>query len=458
MTNANFASMIMDEISDIVYLADLETYELIYINNTTLNILGNPKEKDWKGKKCYQTLQNQPKPCPFCTNHLLRCNEYYIWEYYNQSLDRYFSIKDKIILLGEQRVRLEIATDITAQALTDKQLRQKLLEEQTLVSCVQTLNEGSNGKESINHLLQIVGTYHKAERAYIFEFNGNIINNTYEWCREDISPQIHNLQNVPIETVERWFEQFKRSGDFYISSLGKNVDKDSLEYKILDSQGIESLMAAALWQDNEIIGFVGVDNPTVNTEGMFLMRSVTSFITNDLYKRKMMEKLTALSYTDALTGTGNRHDYYRVINGFSNNPPASLGIIFLDINGLKIVNDTYGHKQGDYLIKHLAKALLSIFMEYVYRIGGDEFVVLCQNMSQEDFLEKVAALRRLVETDKGLPVSMGISWEKGTVDVARQITCADGLMYEEKQQYYARLSKEKNKGKYCHRAIQDEDK
>lgn len=436
MTNNDISAMIVAESNDIIYIADPETYKLIYLNQAALKILGNPPREDWYLKPCYQILQNMEAPCPFCNNHKLTTDKYYIWDHYNQQLDRYFTIKDKLILIDGKAVRLELATDITNRELSNQKLRHKLEEVQTLVSCIQTLNEDTDTRKAINRLLQIIGSYHHAERAYIFEFTDKFISNTYEWCKSGILPQIDNLQNLPIESVDRWMEQFQENGEFFITSLGKTVDKDSLEYEILEPQGIESLMAAPIWYKNKVVGFLGVDNPTVNTDSMTLLRSAASFIINDIGKRKLMEQLTRLSYTDSLTGTGNRHDYIRMLNTLEAAPPSSLGIIFLDINGLKATNDTYGHKCGDALIQHTANVLLQIFPHSVYRIGGDEFVVICTGISEKEFNDKVERITRSSKEDSKLNISMGISWQDTDINISRQVAYTDELMYANKRNYY----------------------
>jgi len=117
--------------------------------------------------------------------------------------------------------------------------------------------------DDIDAILKNVANFYDADRAYVFEFSNDrkTLDNTYEWCKEGIEPQIDNLQAVPYESVEVWVEEFERVGAFFISALDKDVDANSLTYEILEPQGIDSLIAAPIFRDNEIIGFIGVDNP-----------------------------------------------------------------------------------------------------------------------------------------------------------------------------------------------------
>lgn len=108
----------------------------------------------------------------------------------------------------------------------------------------------------------------------------------------------------------------------------------------------------------------------------------------------------------------------------------------MDLNGLKIINDTYGHTYGDEMLKRIAEILINTFKEDVFRIGGDEFVVVCNNTSEEKFKEDIKYLRKIIDLDKDLSVSIGTDWNTGKIMVDKQIARADKLMYAEKKNYY----------------------
>lgn len=116
---------VLDSLDALVYVADMETYELLFLNKYALNIFG-----DITGKICWQSLQNgQTAPCVFCTNNQLLNNdgtpgEPVIWEFQNTINQRWYLIQDSAIKWMDGRiVRLEIATDITKNKETENQLR-----------------------------------------------------------------------------------------------------------------------------------------------------------------------------------------------------------------------------------------------------------------------------------------------------------------------------------------------
>ena len=103
-------------------------------------------------------------------------------------------------------------------------------------------------EQTLNSILENIAGYYDADRAYIFEMDqkSEVFNNTFEWCREGISPEIDNLQNIPFDGLDCWFEAFEEEGEFYISSLSEDFVPGSKTYEILKPQGIESLMADGL--------------------------------------------------------------------------------------------------------------------------------------------------------------------------------------------------------------------
>ena len=177
--------------------------------------------------------------------------------------------------------------DITTQ-------EDQLLLQGRLLECIRTLRFGSDVAASIQHLLQIVGEFHDANRAYIFEYDrpAGLVSNTYEWCREGVTQEIDNLQNIPLEVVARWEDLFDEGGNVSITILDSEVDKESEEYQILADQGIQSLMVAPIQIDDERVGFIGVDDPREFARSVTLLQSVADLIGDDIQKRHLLRTAT----------------------------------------------------------------------------------------------------------------------------------------------------------------------
>ena len=161
-------------------------------------------------------------------------------------------------------------------------------------------------------------------------------------------------------------------------------------------------------------------------------------------------KLSELAVTDAMTSAGNKTAYIaktRSLDEQIRQGTASFTVFVFDVNGLKAINDTFGHERGDLAISDTANVLKSVFgIENLYRIGGDEFIAIVGGMSQAELervfreLEDAIARQNQAERPYGVPlaVSKGAAiyspGEDGEyLEVFRR---ADTAMYQDKKAYY----------------------
>lgn len=191
-----------------------------------------------------------------------------------------------------------------------------------------------------------------------------------------------------------------------------------------------------MFNGGKLVGFIGVDNPAVAYLHYGLLEQVSSFIVNDFQKRLLVEKLQVLSYKDSLTGVCNRTSYIKYLDELKNNCDGSLGVVFIDINGLKKANDSRGHDYGDQMIIAIGNLLQRTFTEKVFRVGGDEFVVICPGITHAEFMAKEAALRLFAQENSKIKFSLGAVWTDKVVSVNELVNSADKAMYAEKRDYY----------------------
>ena len=295
-----------------------------------------------------------------------------------------------------------------------------------------------NASVAIDLFLAHLGKSIQCDRIYIFEGRkGNPVDNTYEWCAEGVSSEKDFLQQVPFEAVSWWYETFETQNNLIIKNIEDLKEKEPLTYEYLKPQNINALVAAPLKKGDEILGFFGVDNPSEQMfhSIMYIVGIVSNFIVSLLEKKELMNKLERLSYKDHLTGVSNRHALNEYIE--KNRILKNLGIVYCDVLGLKRVNDSQGHSAGDELLIRAAKCLRTFFrMNDIYRIGGDEFLVICAEVEEHIFMKRVEELReRMGEFD--IKMSLGVLWKASVKDADQALAEADALMYEEKRAYYA---------------------
>lgn len=153
----------------------------------------------------------------------------------------------------------------------------------------------TGGLHSLESILLEVGQFFDADRAYIFEFDEarTSISNTYEWCAEGITPEIDNLQELPMSAATMWLDGFKKDGHIFINDLEKEYDHESVLYSILKPQGIHSLMVVPMMVHGEVVGFIGVDNPCTNMDKSLFLSVVAASCYSEIAhnKRILSEKL-----------------------------------------------------------------------------------------------------------------------------------------------------------------------
>ena len=106
----------LEPLHEIVYMADMDTYELYYMNGQARRCFGLEPDEPLEGEKCYALLQGRDTPCPFCTNDKLQCGAFYEWVYYNSALQRHFAVKDTMVQQEDRRIRVELSFDMSTEA------------------------------------------------------------------------------------------------------------------------------------------------------------------------------------------------------------------------------------------------------------------------------------------------------------------------------------------------------
>jgi diguanylate cyclase (GGDEF)-like protein len=159
------------------------------------------------------------------------------------------------------------------------------------------------------------------------------------------------------------------------------------------------------------------------------------FITSLLRRRDLMQRLERLSYYDQLTGFFNRHGMDQYLSDMSKE--GSIGVIYGDVTGLKEVNDNLGHKSGDALLIRACKCIKNIFpYEALFRIGGDEFLIICAGISKDELMEHISQLKEELAKHH-IVMALGYVWRpKGDGNIDKLLTEADERMYSDKRDYY----------------------
>ena len=148
---------------------------------------------------------------------------------------------------------------------------------------------------------------------------------------------------------------------------------------------------------------------------------------------KIIKELNICCEKDALTGIGNRTSFYKIIDNLEKSN-SGVTVLVCDIDGLKAINDQYGHFIGDKIIRQAANLLESCCPElsYLFRMGGDEFLILIPEILTKDQCEQIVSkIHWECSKNDKLNLSIGIASSKNKqyklIDVIRE---ADEKMYK----------------------------
>lgn len=425
----------MNEISELLYIADTQTYELLFMNNAGKRMF---RVDDVKGKMCYEVLQGLKEPCPFCTTQYLVGDDIYTWERRNPITGRHYLLKDRLVEWDGRPARLEIAFDMTEAENEKVKLQGMLDSEKVIVQCIRQLYQNADIEEATNDMLRQIGTSLEAEHCYIYALGKDCMINTFEWIRDGVKVQRGYLHKIPFTAYDGLLKPLEKLEYIAVADLEEVKDHSLAVYTYLQQQDIRRFVLVPLEKDGKMAGYMGIDNIPESrmNNAVTIMETLRYYLMLARRRAEDQEKLAKLSYYDNLTMFYNRNRYIQDIEKMAKQD-LSVGVVFLDINGLKEINDSQGHAAGDHILKVCAGKIQAAFQEGAfYRIGGDEFVIVCPGIVKEKFEECVAQLRESFIKDRSCKAAIGSKWSECCKDILKVIVEADGLMYTDKKEFY----------------------
>lgn len=347
----NFKWM-MSEYAGNVYISDMDTYELLYLNKHSCNTL-QASANELIGRKCYEVIQGRTSPCPFCTNSYLKKDDTYEWEFYNKKLKRTFIIKDRMLNWQGRRVRIELSYDMYS---AEYKLAKK---DQERESILKTIPAGMVRLDARDYLTIL----------WCNDIFLNMIEYTKEQFAEELNNQCGYLFSEDYKRSKKLAQDLKESGDNIV-----------FEAKIYTRSREERIWTVTLCYISGEDSWDGI--PSFYSIGIDITK-----------ERKQIEKLQHISEKDALTGIYNRAETERQIKKYFEKNLNVMGALFMiDTDNFKQINDTEGHMIGDIVLTEMASGMKKIMRDsdVVGRIGGDEFTIFMKNISSVKDAEKKA--------------------------------------------------------------------
>lgn len=434
---------------DAVFIMDADTLTVCYMNRVAKKHFHLKPAESYENRHCYDLFEERLSQCDHCVHlaHLPEPGQFYYWSSKLHDSKSAYRMKDTQIVADGHRYLLEIIQPLDYDMAVEKTLRSMSDNEHIINEAIELAMNEPDPDHAIYLAVAHIGERLSCDRAYIFEENKRgSFDNTYEWCAPGITREKDNLQDCPYSVIQVWYDEFDKHNNVMITDLEEYRHTSEAMYQYLKPQDIHTLEVAPLVLDNHRIGFYGVDNPPVEAmDNIAIMFEVLGhFLAAMIRHRENVIKLEQMGTYDQMTGLLNRNDLESVLAGIDKD--SSIAYIFCDLNGLKRVNDKEGHDAGDDLIKHTAHVLRRMFPEEnVFRMGGDEFLILITDIGKKEAKKRTDALRRAFE-DEGIHAAIGMLWRpKANENFDELYAKVDSLMYEDKMAWYGDRRKHKDK-------------
>lgn len=249
----------------------------------------------------------------------------------------------------------------------------------------------ANFSEKATKWLGKSGALFNINRARICFFNEDksTISCHQEWCNKGVESQKEVHQDIPVEEAPEWIKSIIENTIVHIFTHG-----DKLEEKPNDV-----IIAIPIACKEEVRGFLAFEIKTeqdgLNLEYEGLLEIIANILADALVKIDAENEINYRAYYDQLTGRPNRllfNDRLNQVIEFSKKNEKMIGIIFLDIDSFKTVNDTMGHEGGDKLLVQVSQKLVRSIKktDTVSRFEGDQFLIMLTNLSKDKEVLKVA--------------------------------------------------------------------
>ena len=216
-----------------------------------------------------------------------------------------------------------------------------------------------------------------------------------------------------------------------------HLEKTNYEfYSFLTEHDISDVSFAIITAKNNHVSILGTINPRKSSVARMLIEDVAVCFSIAMYNKKHLNRTELAATTDSLTGVMNRVSYKRDIVKLDEERPEDFSCIYIDVNELHIRNNKYGHAAGDEMLIYIANTLKEVFYgHWIYRMGGDEFLVFTKGVGQTTVKENIDTFIEQLKP-KGYNVAIGFSYRSQNTNCEEMVREAEIRMYEAKALYY----------------------
>lgn len=311
-------------------------------------------------------------------------------------------------------------------------LKSELEAEHFILTQMAELGKVRNVREcqvAINNLLEKIGHFTKADRAYIVDEKDGCYYNTYEWCNEGIEPQINQLQNLRAEDMPYWIPKLSSGESIFIEDLENVKETMPVEYEILKPQNIHTLIVFPIILSNTLKGFIGVDNPNIKDakDVIRLLAALGSYLGTTRENAAVYAKLEYRLNYDSLTKAYNRYGFYKNAQKLiKEHTDTEYCLILSDIKSFKLINEIYGENIADKILIDEVNIIRQKMKgnSVLGRLNGDiiAMVIPKEYLSEKEFSDMIKLLSdRYSNKNFKLHIYLGVYYIKDVNETIRQM-------------------------------------
>ncbi len=425
--------IMFDEHPHPCFITEINSVDIVYTNQLFQELY--PEFENMIGQNFYEVVPHSQVEIDQVLPDWSK-ERVFVSKVFNKLLNCIFLMKATLLEHGEY---------VFCQLLPEQaQLQEHLKFEDAMTRCMEIYNDDQDTKYA---LMELLARFYHCESACIYRINyeDNTLHCVSLWTELEKKSTLEASAELDSKRLLAWMTETSVGGVLMFNGEDPEFDHNSLVGKGLAQYGIKNVIVCHVEDaHHNIVGMLCIDNLKQYQEyfDRRLLTTVARFVAQDVCKGAVDATLFQMHHQDSLTGLYNRARYARRLEHFLTDPSRTMGVISVNINGLKEVNDNAGINAGDELIKVSAHLLRDHFGFEIYRMSGDEFIGLAPDISQEDFEEKVESLHKTMKSEENNDFSLGHAWGKGNIDIPKLVVEAETIMYINKQKYYSSSRRE----------------
>lgn len=322
------------------------------------------------------------------------------------------------------------------QVTREKQLRLDMLNH--IYDVEKLLFNAHEKKENMNAALEKIGSLISAEKVIFWILGQPYGDASFSWEKAQSAKErkgsrqtCTQAENNHIERLYKYFEEGNNQLEADDEEAVEKIFPGAVQIQV------HNLIAVPI-EDTEgrICGILECRNAAGISGGTALLKNMKFSFSMFCHNLKIYTEIKEQGDRDVLTGLYNRNRYERDRQETLLKCREALACIYIDVNGLHEMNNTQGHDKGDRMLKTVAEEIRRHFnTEYIYRMGGDEFIVFMLRADENEVKSQCKRIEKELG-EKDYHISVGMQWEKEVLSMKDLIKSAEKKMYAEKKRYY----------------------